>query len=162
MKDGVEIVDVPMGERTRLDQILEESFDGWYLRHSKRILTDIETVRAAMVSGEPVGLIMLKSLDPGIGYVFYVAVSKAHRGMGVGRTLLRDALEHFKAAGKTEVFASIEGKDNLPSEKLFAAEGFVRTNLGEVSRDHGPLGALNLYRMMVVVPGEVLVHRTLA
>jgi ribosomal protein S18 acetylase RimI-like enzyme len=120
----------------------------------------VETVREAVMSGEPVGLIMLKTIEPGVGYVFYVAVSRARRGMGVARLLLRDALTRFKANGMVEVFASVEG-DNLPSEKLFAAEGFVRTNLVEVSREHGALRALNMYRMMVVVPGESLLHRSL-
>jgi ribosomal protein S18 acetylase RimI-like enzyme len=137
-----------------------DSFEGWYLRHSRRILAEVETVRAARIAGEPVGLIMTKTLEPGVGYVFYVAVSKAHRRMGVARTLLRDTLERFKANGIAEVYASVES-DNLPSEKLFVAEGFARTNIGEVSKQHGALRALNMYRMMVVVPGEVLLHRPL-
>lgn len=160
LQDGIEIVDVPPEERGGLESILGESFDGWYLSHSRRILREVETVRAAISSGSPVGLIMLKILEPGVGYVFYVAVRKAHRGTGVAGLLLRDALERFKAAGISEAFASVE-KDNLPSEKLFAAEGFVRTNLVEVSQKHGPLRALNMYRMMVVVPGEVLLEKTL-
>ena len=153
-------MDVPRGGRAPLDPILEESFDGWYLRHSKRVLPEVETVRAAKLSGEPVGFIMLKTLDPGIGYVYYIAVSKANRRQGVARLLLRDSLERFKVAGLTEAFASVEG-DNEPSERLFSAEGFTRTNLVEVSREHGALRALNLYRLMVVVPGEILLHRTL-
>lgn len=152
-------MDVPQGERALLDGILAESFDGWYLRHSRRILAEVETVRAARMSGELVGLIMTKTLEPGVGYVFYVAVSKVHRRTGIARALLRDALERFKANGVDEVYASVE-TDNLPSEKLFTAEGFARTNIGEVSREHGALHALNMYRMMVVVPGEVLLHRT--
>jgi ribosomal protein S18 acetylase RimI-like enzyme len=153
-------VEVPRGERATLDNILVESFDGWYLWHSRRILAEVETVRVARMAGESVGLIMTKTLEPGVGYVFYVAVSKAHRRIGVARALLRDALERFKANGISEVYASVE-TDNLPSEKLFAAEGFARTNIGEVSREHGALRALNMYRIMVVVPGEVLLHRTL-
>ena len=153
-------MDVPPEERAPLDRILEESFEGWYLRHSSRVLTEVETVRAAKLSGEPVGLIMLKTLEPGVGYVYYVAVSRAHRQLGVAALLLKDALDHFKAAGITEVFASVE-RDNVPSERLFAAEGFAKTNLVEVSREHGALRALNMYRMMVVVPGEVLLHRAL-
>ena len=120
----------------------------------------METVRAAKLSGEYVGLIMVKTLEQEVGYVYYVAVAKAHRRLGVARLLLKDALERFKAGGMTEVFASVEG-DNMPSEKLFTAEGFARINLMEVSREHGALRALNMYRMMVVVPGEVLLHRTL-
>ena len=153
-------MDVPREERARLDGILEESFEGWYLRHSRKTLGEVETVRMARVSGEPVGLIMLKSLAPAAGYVFYVAVARAHRGTGVAALLVRDALGQFSAAGLTDAFASVE-QENLPSERLFAAEGFTRTSLAEVSRRYGLLHALNMYRMMVVVPGEILLHRTL-
>ena len=157
-QEGIEVVDVPRGERATLDRILEESFEGWYLRHSRGILRDVETVRAAISSGTPVGLIMLKTLEPSVGYVYYVAVARAHRETGVARLLLKDALRLLKAAGAAEVFASVEG-NNLPSERLFAGDGFTRTSFAEVSRRHGPLRALNMYRMMVVVPGEVLMHK---
>jgi len=160
MQDDIEIAEVPQGERARLEQVLDESFEGWYLRHSKKTLAEVETVRAAKVSGEAVGLIMLKTLEGGAGYIFYVAVAKAHRGTGVAGLLVRDALRLFWAAGLTDAFASVE-EDNLPSERLFAAEGFTRTGLAEVSRKYGLLHALNMYRMMVVVPGEILLHRTL-
>lgn len=151
---------VPQGERTQLDRILEESFTGWYLRHSRKILAEVETVRVARVSGQPVGLTMLKTLSQGAGYVFYVAVAKAHRRLGVAALLVRDALTLFRDAGLSDVFASVE-EDNLSSERLFAAEGFTRTNLGELTRTYGLLRALNMYRVMVVVPGETLLHRTL-
>jgi ribosomal protein S18 acetylase RimI-like enzyme len=157
-EEGIEVVDIPMERRSTLDHVLEESFEGWYLRHSRRILQEVETVRAGMLSGEPIGLIMLKTLEPGVGYVYYVAVAKSHRARGVASLLLKDALDLFKSRGDSEVFASVE-KDNLPSEKLFVAEGFVKTNLMEVSQLHGTLRAFNMYRMMMVVPGEVLMHR---
>lgn len=158
--DGVEVVDVPPSKRGELERILEESFDGWYLRHSKRILREVETVRAAVSAGVPVGLIMLKTLEKGVGYIFYVAVARANRKTGVAAMLLRDALNRFRAEGVSEVFASVEG-DNQPSERLFASGGFARTKLAEVSGRHGLLNALNMYRMMVVVPGEILLRRTL-
>lgn len=156
----MKIVDVPKEERGRLDFVLEESFEGWYLRHSRKTLGGADTVRAATVSREPVGLIMLKTLEQGVGYIFYVAVAKARRGTGVGGLLVRDGLSLFKSAGLTDVFASVE-EGNLPSGRLFAAEGFIRTNLAEVSRKYGFLHALNMYRVMVVVPREILLHRTL-
>ena len=160
VQDGVEIVDVPMGTREGLDPILDESFEGWYLRHSKKILREVGEVRAARLAGVPVGLVMLKTLEQGVGYVYYVAVARAHRGSGVAKLLLDDTLARFKAAGIAEVFASVE-KDNLPSAKLFAAAGFIGTNIAEVSKRQGTLRAINMYRMMVVVRGEVLMHRTL-
>jgi ribosomal protein S18 acetylase RimI-like enzyme len=159
-QEGIEIVDVPPGERTALEQILQESFRGWYLRHSKGILREVEVVRAAMSSGAPVGLIMLKMLGSGVAYVYYVAVARVHRRTGVARLLLEDALRRLGATGAVEVFASVED-DNAPSGRLFAAEGFTRTSFTEVSRRHGTLRALNMYRMMVVVPGEVLMCKAM-
>ena len=103
---------------------------------------------------------MLKTLEQGVGYVYYVAVARAHRHTGVATLLLKDALDLFRDARLVEAFASVEG-DNIPSEKLFAAEGFTRVSFPEVSKRHGPLRAINMYRMMVVVPGEILMHKLL-
>ncbi len=159
-KEDVSIIDVPAKERAGLEWILEESFEGWYLLHSKRTLRDIEAVRAAMSSGKPVGLIMLKTLEGSTGYVYYIAVAKAHRKKGIAKLLLEDALRRFKASRMQEVFASVE-KDNKPSEGLFASEGFTPTSFSEVSKRHGNLHTLNMYREMLVVPGEVLLRKTM-
>jgi ribosomal protein S18 acetylase RimI-like enzyme len=153
-------VDVPLGERQGLEGILEESFEGWYLRASKGTLRDIEVVRAAMSDGKAVGLVMLKTLEANVGYVYYIAVSRAHRRSGMAKLLLEDSLRRFVAAGVKEVFASVE-EDNEPSEKLFASEGFTPTSFGEVSKNHGSLRTINMYRIMRVVPGEVLLHKAL-
>jgi len=161
-QNGIEIVDVPVGKRSSLERILDESFEGWYLMHSKRTLRDIELVKAAMSSGEPVGLIMLKTLEVGsVGYVYYIAVSKKQRKRGIGKLLLEDALRIFKTYGAQEVFASVEG-DNEASEALFASEGFTRTSFGEVSKKHGKLHTVSMYNSMRVVPGEVLLRKEIA
>jgi ribosomal protein S18 acetylase RimI-like enzyme len=160
-QQDVVIVDAPKGKRAGLEWILEESFEGWYLMHSKRTLRDIELVRAATSSGNPVGLVMLKTLERSVGYVYYIAVAKANRKKGIGKLLLEDALRHFKASDMEEVFASVE-EDNMPSEALFASEGFTRTSFGEVSKRHGRLHTLGMYKEMLVVPGEVLLRKAIA
>ncbi len=129
--------------------------------HSKRTLRDIELVRAAMSSGKQVGLVMLKTLEGKVGYVYYIAVAKANRKKGIGKLLLEDALRGFKASSVEEIFASVED-GNKPSEALFASEGFTRTSFGEVSKKHGNLHTLNMYRIMLVVPGEVLLRKAIA
>jgi ribosomal protein S18 acetylase RimI-like enzyme len=158
--EAVSIVDVPHAERAGLDSILEESFEGWYLMHSRGTLRKIELVRAAMLSGKPAGLAMLKILQEGTGYVFYIAVAKALRNKGIAKKLLEDALTIFRGAGVKEVFASVE-EDNAPSEALFASEGFSKTSFGEISKKYGHIHTLNMYREMVVVPGEVLLHKVI-
>jgi ribosomal protein S18 acetylase RimI-like enzyme len=159
-QENLVIVDVPKGKRASLEWILDESFEGWYLMHSKKTLRHIELVRAAMSSDKPVGLVMLKTLEEGPGYVYYIAVAKADRKKGIGKLLLEDALAHFKKAGVEEVFASVE-EDNRPSEALFASEGFTPTSFNKVSKKYGSLHTLNMYREMLVVPGEVLLRRTI-
>ena len=155
------IVDVPKDKRAQLEWILNESFEGWYLMHSTRTLRRIETVRAAMTAGKPIGLTMLKILDKSSGYVFYIAVAKAERKKGIGKMLLEDALNIFKSKGAREVFASVE-EDNDASEALFTSEGFTQTSFREVARARGHLHALNMYEAMWVVPGEILLHKILS
>src|SRR3989442_8696944 len=159
-KEDVVIRDVPARERTGLEWILEESFEGWYLMHSRRTLRDIEMVRAAVSSNKPVGLVMLKTLEGNVGYVYYIAVAKASRKKGIGKLLLDDALRIFSASGVKEVFASVE-EDNKPSEALFASEGFTPTSFNEGSKKHGSLHTLKMYREMLVVPGEVLLRKAI-
>lgn len=159
-QNDVLIVDVPVAERSGLEAILQESFEGWYLRHSKKTLVDAGLVRAAVSSGTPVGLVMLKTLDADAGYVYYIATAAVYRRRGVGKMLLEDAVRYFALAEMKEAYASIE-TDNVASEGLFRSEGFVKTSFGEVSKKHGGLHALDMYRKMVIVPGEVLLRRDL-
>lgn len=144
-----------------MEWILEESFEGWYLRHSLGKLKDIEIVRVAQLSGKGVGLVMVKNVEPEVGYVYYIAVARENRRRGVARFLLEDAIDRFQKAGVKEVFASAE-TDNIPSETLFESEGFTRTNFGEVSKKYGRLRSLDMYMKMLVVPGEVLLHKEFA
>ena len=159
--EGVVVVDAPPGERAPLEKILEESFEGWYLRHSKGKLLQLEVVRAAMVSGTPVGLVMLKTLEPSVGYIYYIAVAESHRRMGIAKLLLEDSLGRFREAGVEEVFAGVE-TGNIPSEGLFTSEGFTLTGFGEVSKKFGTIRAINMYRMMVIVPGEALMWKKIS
>jgi ribosomal protein S18 acetylase RimI-like enzyme len=152
------IDDVPPEERAGLDSLLEESFEGWYLRHSKRILADIETVRVGREGNRPVGLVMLTTLAEGVGYVYYIAVARDFRRKKIGSRLLDHSLEYFSGLGMREVYASIE-EDNIESAGLFKSRGFEKTGYSALAKKYGMLGAINMYRKMVVVPGEILLCR---
>ena len=159
--EEVVVVDVPPGERAVLEKILEESFEGWYLRHAKGKLLQLEVVRAAIVSGAPVGLVMLKTLEARVGYIYYIAVAKAHRRMGVAHLLLHDSIEHFREGGLEEVFAGVETA-NVPSERLFRSEGFTQTTFSAVSKRFGTIRAISMYMTMVIVPGEALMWKKIS
>lgn len=157
---NMRIADVPIENRASLQHLLTESFEGWYLSHSKKTLMKIEVVREAVVDDHPVGLVMLKTLHDSIGYVYYVAVAKEYRRRKVATLLLEHSIEYFSGLGMSEVYASIE-EGNVESEGLFRSRGFTRTGYREVSGKYGHLKALNLYRKMLVVPGETLLCRPL-
>ncbi len=150
---------MPRAERARLLPILEESFEGLYRWHARRTLRDIESVRAARTAGgEDAGLIMVKTLSDGAGYVYYVAVPPRFRRHGVGRRLLDDAVSNFARAGVREVYASVE-EDNIESKSLFASRGFERVSGSAMNERYGRIRALLMYREMMVVPGEALLSK---
>ena len=157
---SVEVVTIPQSERSVLTPILEESFEGLYLWHSKRTLQGIELVRALRVGGEQAGLSMLKMVADGAGYVYYIAVSARFRRKGLGGKLLDDALSHFMGVGAEVVFASVED-DNAESNALFSSRGFLRTDRGSIAGRYGQIRALLMYKEMMIVPGEVVLRKTL-
>jgi ribosomal protein S18 acetylase RimI-like enzyme len=155
----VEMVEVPMGERGRLLPILEESFEGLYLWHARRTLQSIEAVRAAKTpEGDDVGLLMMKMLSDGAGYVYYVAIARLWRRRGIGGRLLDDAVSHLTNGGAKDIFASV-GEENEESKRLFGSRGFERVDLSEMAGKYGRVRALLMYREMMVVPGEVLLRK---
>lgn len=160
-RPALEIDDVPKERRARLLPILEESFEGMYLWHARRTLQGIELVRVARSpEEEDAGLAMLKVLAEGAGYVYYVAVPLRFRRQGIGGMLLDDALVQFAKKGVVEVYASV-GEDNSESKALFASRGFERLKGSEMSEKYGRIRALLMYREMMVVPGEMLMGRSL-
>ena len=161
MQPEIEITDVPKAERTRLLPILEESFEGLYLWHARRTLQSIDVVRAARTAeGEDAGLIMLKRLAEGAGYVYYVAVPPSFRRQGIGGRLLDDAVACFAQMSVLDVYASV-GEDNLESKTLFGSRGFERLKGSEMAERYGRIRSLLMYREMTVVPGEILLGKRL-
>ena len=148
-------------EREIVDPVLEKSFEGWYLWHSRRTLKDIETVKAALIDLEPVGVSMLKMLSSRLGYVYYIAVSPEWRGKGIAGKLLDVSDEYFFNKGANEVFAGIS-EDNAESKALFTSRGFKESSFSELSKKFGRLHAVNLYRKMVIVSGEVVYSKEIS
>ena len=157
--EAVEIVEVPESSRSDLLPILEDSFEGMYLWHSRRTLRSISLVKAARIGGENAGLAMLKMLDEKAAYVYYIAVSKSFRRRGIGGLLLDDALSGFLRVGAEEAYASVE-EDNAESNALFASRGFGRDEDGLIRR-YGRIKGFVMAREMMIVRGEVLLSKKL-
>lgn len=135
--------------------ILIDSFVGIYRWHAKRTLRRISIVRGAVDENQLVGVSMLEYLVPGVGYVYYIAVRRAHRKLRVGTFLLDDALDLFRSQRAEIVYAAAE-EDNAASLALFRSRGFRIVERDERGYREGGLGAWGLRSKMMVVHGEVL------
>jgi ribosomal protein S18 acetylase RimI-like enzyme len=153
-----EVTEWPREGREALKEILDESFEGWYLYHSRRKLVESDVVLVASSGSMPLGLSMLELLGRGAGYVYYMAVRKTARNQGIGALLLDKSLDFFRSHGCDRVFAAVE-HDNIPSQRLFSSRGFVSTNFSYVSKIYGQVHALMMYRRMAVVYGETLLMK---
>ena len=160
MSEDFLIWEVPPDKREDLATILDESFEGWYLWHSKRTLRSISLVKAASIGKAAAGLIMLKELGEKVGYIYYVAVRPEFRRKEVAGRLVDDALGYFASRGDSMVYATVE-EDNLASFSLFNSRGFAATSFGDISRAHGRLKARYMMFEMRVVAGEVMLLKTL-
>jgi ribosomal protein S18 acetylase RimI-like enzyme len=159
---GIEIMEAnSLAERESLFPILEESFEGWYLSHSKRTLRDIDKVFFARVSGKSVGVVMLKKIEDKMGYVYYIAVLPEFRQRKIGRALLDYSVSLFSREGCHVVFASLTVEHGGESKALFLSSGFVETSFHELSKKYGRFRTINLYRKMLVVSGELVVYKQL-
>lgn len=161
INDESRVTEVSGEDREALDSILDTSFEGWYLRHAKRTLREIETVFSASYGTLNVGLSMIKKLDSKTGYIYYMAVLPEYRGKKIGGRLLDHSLSHFFEHGVDVVFASLM-QEHDEANLLFKSRGFDQTNFGDVAKRYGKLHAINMYRKMVVVSGEVVVFKDLS
>ncbi|HZW55098.1 MAG TPA: GNAT family N-acetyltransferase [Nitrososphaerales archaeon] len=160
--ENLSIRELAREQREIVFPILEGSFEGWYLWHSKRTLREVETVRVALIdSNTTVGVAMLKMLDAKNGYVYYIAVSPEYRRKGIAGRLLDDSLKLFAERGAQTVLAGIS-EDNAESKGLFTSRGFREKSFAELSKKYGRIHALNLYRKMVIVSGEVVYAKELS
>jgi len=73
------------------------------------------------------------SLRGPAGVLYDIVVDPAHRGQGVGRTLLDATLEALKSRGAPQVVLSTAER-NPSAQRLFARAGFRRTMI-EMTRE---------------------------
>ena len=152
---AAELVELLGVDRASAIPVVDDGFEGIYRWHARRKLRDVPVVRAVRVGNRIVGVAMLDRIDEAVGYVYYVAVSRAHRGRGLGGRLLDDALHRFRADRLRVAYGAVE-EENAASIALFRSRGFRTVDRAEPGFRDGGLGAWGLRSRMMLVPGEVL------
>ena len=158
---GITFEERAPGGRADLAAVLAESFSGIYLWHARRILFSGATVLAALRGEVPAGLVMVKTLTPVTGYVYYVAVAAGERQRGTGGLLLDEAITMLTARGSSTILACIT-RANVPSERLMSSRGFLPVTFRDLRRRFGALAAVRLWMGMTVAPGETVTMRQAA
>lgn len=149
-------------DREALARIARASFDRLYAFFAVRGLGRADPLLVAEDGGAVVGFLEALIFDgaPRIGYVYFVAVDPALRGRGTGRALVDGALDRFRAARTTRVFAAVP-EDNDASRRLFESRGFEEIPRSALRRWYGWRG-IAIQMRMVLAPHEVLLARTFA
>ena len=145
-----------------IDRIARASFDRVYAYFARRGRRHADLVLIAEDDSSPVGFLEGNVFggSPLIGYVYFVATDPTHRGKGIARALVENALREFAQRRTTRVFAGIS-RGNRPSEALFASLGFERIPRRRLWTWYRWRGLL-LPQRMLLAPHEVLYAYTFA
>ena len=96
----------------------------WFNKKLKKVESDEQIARVAIVDGHPVGLIDIRKGGLGRKHIgeLGIAIRKDYRGLGVGKALMEDALRLAKGWGKIATLALFEG--NKSAYTLYKKLGF--------------------------------------
>lgn len=132
---GVRLVAAQRRWRQTIGALHDEEFPSAYVTADGLFAPDADDVltRIALAGEEPAGYVRVH-LDPQWqeGYVDFLAVRPAFRGLGIGRALLTEALRWSFAQPGTRAVSLTVRKDRQAARALYASAGFrrVRTCIG--------------------------------
>jgi ribosomal protein S18 acetylase RimI-like enzyme len=84
------------------------------------------TVTLLAVAGEDAGMSVVARESESDAWLYAVWVAPAHRGRGVGDTLMVAAVEEARHMGMIRLLLEV-GETNLPAQALYSRHGFVKT-----------------------------------
>ena len=134
--EGVMIRPYRSGDGPALHRVLEAAFEGhfgsepmaydpWEQATLRAPSTDLSLIFLAERDGEQVG-----ALNAGFAeeesWVIELGVVEEHRGLGIGRALLRRAFAELAARGRTTVKLNVDGENRSGATRLYEQEGMTR------------------------------------
>lgn len=131
--DGVTIRAYRDGDGPVLHRVLEASFedhfgfepmhyDAWEAANLRAPSTELDLVFLAERDGEPVAALMT-AFEEEESWVVELGVLEPHRGIGIGRALLRRAFAEFAARGRTIVKLNVDGDNRTGATRLYEGAG---------------------------------------
>lgn len=101
------------------------------LDNPQHIVDDGGQVLIARDGAEPVGCVALVTEEPGVFELSKMAVSPRCQGRGIGRIVLRAAIDHARAGGAKSLFLASNSKLG-PAVHLYESVGFTHVPPAEL------------------------------
>jgi len=131
--DGVTIRPYRDGDGPALHRVLEASFEGhfgfepmpydaWEAANLRAPSMELDLFLLAERGGEPVAA-LTTAFDEGESWVVELGVLEAHRGIGIGRALLRRVFAELAGRGRTIVKLNVDGENRSGATRLYESEG---------------------------------------
>jgi ribosomal protein S18 acetylase RimI-like enzyme len=133
---GVAIRPYREGDGPAIHRVLEDAFEGhfgfdrmvydaWEAANLRAPSTELDLVFLAEREGRAVGAIMAGFVEEE-SWVTELGVLQDHRGLGIGRALLRRAFAELAARGRTSVKLNVDGDNRSGATRLYEQEGMTR------------------------------------
>jgi ribosomal protein S18 acetylase RimI-like enzyme len=134
--DGVTIRPYREGDGPALHRVLESAFedhfgfesmayDAWEAANLRAPSTELSLIFLAERAGEPVAALIAGFVEDE-SWVIELGVQRGHRGLGIGRALLRRVFAELVARGRTSVKLSVDGENESGATRLCEREGMKR------------------------------------
>jgi ribosomal protein S18 acetylase RimI-like enzyme len=134
--DGVTIRPYREGDGPALHRVLESAFedhfsfepmayDVWEAGNLRAPSTELSLIFLAERAGEPVAALIAGFVEDE-SWVIELGVQREHRGLGIGRALLRRVFAELVTRGRTSVKLSVDGENESGAPRLYEREGMKR------------------------------------
>jgi mycothiol synthase len=134
--DGVAIRPYQEGDGPVIHRVLEAAFEdhfgfermvyeAWESANLRAPSTKLDLIFLAEREGEVVGAISAGFVEEE-SWVIELGVLREHRGLGIGRALLRRAFAELAARGRTSVKLNVDGDNRSGATRLYEEEGMTR------------------------------------
>jgi mycothiol synthase len=132
---GVVIRPYREGDGPAIHRVLESAFEGhfgfepmvydaWEAASLRAPSTELDLVFVAEREGQAVGAIIGGSVEQE-SWVSELGVLEEHRGMGIGRALLRRIFGELATRGRTSVKLNVDGENRSGATRLYELEGMT-------------------------------------
>jgi mycothiol synthase len=134
--NGVTIRPYREGDGRAMHHVLESAFEGqfgfdpmpydaWEAVALRSPSTKLSLIFLAASAGDPVAALIAGFVEDE-SWVYELGVRTGHRGLGIGRALLRRAFAELAAMGRTSVKLSVDGENESGATRLYEREGMKR------------------------------------